>query len=255
MSVSQELPVIPETQALVPTSPIELMGEAIRQGISAEQLQILQEMHFRQLAWQAELDFNEALNRVQTKIPLVVPDLTNPQTNSKYASFARLDKVVRPIYTAEGFSLSFNTADCPKADHVRIVAYLSRGKHTRTYQLDMPIVTTGIKGQVNMTLTHASASANSYGKRYLECDIFNIPVGEDNDGNLTNGELSKLIDEIVACKTNGDLDAVFQKHYQAAKGNQKLQGILIEAKDRRRKEINQQVRQGTASPSWSEMGK
>ena len=227
-----------EAVVLQPRTPFELMTAAIQQGISAEQLQILQEMHFKQLAWQAEVDFSEALNRVQSKIPLVVPDLTNPQTNSKYASFARLDKVVRPIYTAEGFSLSFNTADCPISEHVRIIAYLSRGKHTRTYQKDMPIVTTGIKGNAMMTQTHATASANSYGKRYLECDIFNIPVGEDNDGNtVTNEQFNGAIDEIAAAKNFEELDAAFKKHYPAAKGNVNAQKVLVEAKDRRRGQL------------------
>jgi len=229
-----------ESEGLTRVSPIDLMSQAIAQGISAEQLKILQEMHFKSLDREAEIEFNEALNRVQNKIPIVVPDLTNPQTNSKYASFAKLDKVVRPVYTAEGFSLSFNTADCPKADHVRVLAYLSRGKHTRTYQMDMPIVTTGIQGKAMMTLTHASAAANSYGKRYLECDIFNIPVGEDIDGNsvCVSAEMLQTFD---ACKSYDELDKAFREAFKEAKGNTTLQQQIIAAKDRRRGQIRSEV--------------
>ena len=221
----------------VPVTPFELMTQAIQQGISAEQLQILQDMHFKQMAWDAEVEFHEALNRVQVKIPRVVPDLTNPQTNSKYASFASLDKIVRPIYAEEGFSLSFNTIDSPRAEHVRILAYLSRKKHTRTYQMDMPIVTTGIKGGAMMTLTHAEASANTYGKRYLLCDIFNIPVGPDVDGNMNNGELAKALDAIYAADTIEKLKDVANAAYQAAKGSTDAQKAIIGAKDRRKKEL------------------
>lgn len=225
-------------EALMPSTPFELMTQAMRQGITAEQLQILQDMHFKQMAWDAEVEFHEALNRVQIRIPRIVPDLTNPQTSSKYASYAALDRVVRPIYAEEGFSLSFNTADCPRAEHVRVLGYLSRKKHTRTYQLDMPIVTTGIKGAAMMTLTHAEAAANTYGKRYLLCDIFNIPVGPDTDGNITTGELVKALDAIYAADTLDKLQTVSNEAYKAAKGSTEAQKAIIAAKDKRKKELS-----------------
>ncbi len=53
---------------MVPTTPFELMAQAIQQGISAEQLKILQEMHFRQLEFQAEIEFNEAFSRVAKRV-------------------------------------------------------------------------------------------------------------------------------------------------------------------------------------------
>lgn len=216
----------PQALQVYPKTPFELMAQALQQGIPADQLKVLQEMHFKQMEWEAELEFNEALNRVQKSVTRVVPDLTNPQTSSKYASFAKLDAAVRPLYTAEGFSLSFNTDDCPRPDHVRILAYLSRGKHTRKYQIDMPVVTTGIQGKAMMTLTHASAAANSYGKRYLECDIFNIPIGPDDDGNVT---LSPAVsEEFEQAKTMDAIDAIFQKHWKGA--DEKTKQMLITAK-------------------------
>jgi hypothetical protein len=34
---------------------------------------------------------------------------SNPQTRSRYATFACLDGEIRPIYTRNGFGISFNT--------------------------------------------------------------------------------------------------------------------------------------------------
>ena len=40
---------------------------------------------------EAEIDFNQALNRVQAEIKRVAPDLENKQTSSRYASYAAID--------------------------------------------------------------------------------------------------------------------------------------------------------------------
>jgi hypothetical protein len=170
--------------ALAPVTPLSLMEIALRNN-QVEQLQILQAMHFRQLDRDAEIEFNEAMNAVQNELGRIAPNLTNPQTRSKYASYDKLDRELRPVYTRNGFSLSFSEEDSPKPDHIRIICYVShKGGHTRMYRKDMPVVTTGIKGNEMMTPTHATCAADSYAKRYLVKDIFNIAIGEDDtDGN------------------------------------------------------------------------
>jgi hypothetical protein len=132
----------------------------------------------------AEEAFNEAMSAVQGKMRAVAADANNPQTRSRYASYFALDKAIRPIYSAEGFGLSFDTEDSPAADHVRIVCYVTRGKFTRKYRVDMPADGKGAKGGDVMTKTHATGSAVSYGMRYLLKMIFNIAVSDrDDDGN------------------------------------------------------------------------
>src|SRR5438132_1542582 len=99
------------------------------------------------LARDAEMQFNEAMNRAQAALGRVAPNLNNPQTKSKYASYAALDRVLRPVYTKEGFSLSFDTAETPHPDTVRVLCYVShRAGHTRKYQVDMPCDGKGAKG-------------------------------------------------------------------------------------------------------------
>ena len=38
-------------------------------------------------------------------------DSGNPQTRSKYASLAAIDRALRPIYTKHGFSVTFDTGE------------------------------------------------------------------------------------------------------------------------------------------------
>ena len=70
---------------------------------------------------------------------------------------------------------------------IRVVGMLSNGMIQRRFQVDMPIVTQGIRGQDMMTRTHATMSAISYGKRGLLVMMFNLAIGDDDDGNRAGG--------------------------------------------------------------------
>ena len=89
--------------------------------VDIEKLERLMAMKERMDAKEAETAFNDAMSDAQARIRPISADLTNPQTRSKYASYAKLDGKLRPIYTDSGFSLSFDTDDSPKEDHVRVL--------------------------------------------------------------------------------------------------------------------------------------
>lgn len=154
-------------------------------GFDVTKMEKLLEMHERVGARQAEAAFNSAMSEAQSEMGPISADAHNPQTKSKYASYAKLDRVLRPIYVKHGFALSFDEGDSPKEQHVRILCRVShKAGHSHTYHKDMPADGKGAKGGDVMTLTHAAGSAMSYGMRYLIKGIFNVAVGEDdNDGN------------------------------------------------------------------------
>jgi hypothetical protein len=143
-------------------------------------------MHERIQAQQAEVAFSRAMNAAQSEMRPIAANASNPQTRSRYATFDKLDRVLRPIYTEHGFSLSFDEGESPKPEHVRVLCYVSHiDGHTRTYHRDMPADGKGAKGGDVMTKTHAAGAAGSYGARYLLKGIFNVAVGEeDDDGNM-----------------------------------------------------------------------
>jgi len=75
-----------------------------------------------------------------------------------------------------------------KPNHKRIcVDVMHEQGHTKSRYVDLAIQTTGIAGKSMMTEIHGEASCFQYGRRYLTCMIFNIPTGDDDDGNAASG--------------------------------------------------------------------
>ncbi len=175
-----QLPGIPE-----PANILDVIARAANDpNTDVAKMEKLLEMFERISAKKAETEFNEAMTACQKAMRSIAADSENNQTHSKYASYAALDKALRPVYTTNGFAISYDTADSPKADHVRVLAYVTRGGYSRSYQVDMPADGKGAKGGDVMTKTHAAGAAMSYGMRYLLKMIFNVSVGEDDrDGN------------------------------------------------------------------------
>lgn len=169
-----------------PTSILSVIARAAQSpDVDVDKMERLFALQERFVAKQAETEFNGALNRSQAKVTSIATNAENKQTKSRYATYAALDRALRPVYIAEGFSLSFDTTDSPVADCVRVLCHLSHtGGHTRTYHVDMPNDGKGAKGGDVMTKTHATGAAMSYGMRYLLKMIFNVAIGEDDtDGN------------------------------------------------------------------------
>ena len=158
-----------------PNCDVEKFERLVRLSIEVEKLRC-DEILSRQ--------FNEAMSRAQAKMSAIAKDKDNSQTRSKYASYAALDRIVRPIYTNEGFSLSFNEGETAKPDYVRVLCDVALGGYARHYHVDMPADGKGAKGGDVMTRTHATGSAFTYGQRNLLKLIFNLAtIDADDDGN------------------------------------------------------------------------
>jgi hypothetical protein len=160
----------------------------------------------------ARKSYNTAMSATQAYMGRISTDALNPQTRSRYATYGQLDKALRPIYSRHGFAVSFNTADSPLEQHVRVLATVTHSDgHERHFQADVPCDGKGAKGNDVMTKTHAVGSAMTYGQRYLLKLIFNVAIGEnDDDGNgatqtQTNGLVSeKQADEILRLIRNDE---------------------------------------------------
>lgn len=172
-----------------------------------DKLERLMGMYERLEERKAEGEFARAMNVAQSEIRRVAADANNSQTRSKYATYAKLDSALRPVYAKHGFSLSFDTGEAPAELVVRVVCYvMHESGHTRTYHVDMPADGKGAKGGDVMTKTHATGSAMSYGMRYLLKMIFNVAVGEEDDDG--NGAASPIISEQRAKKIESRIKAL-----------------------------------------------
>lgn len=189
--VDHGAPLAPASEASAIVSMIE--RAARDPSVDMDKMERLLQMQERVMSRNAEQDFNRAMTEAQSKMRSVAADSNNPQTKSRYASYAALDRAVRPVYTAHGFALSFDTAEGAPDSYVRVVCHVShRNGYSRKYHVDMPADGKGAKGGDVMTKTHAVGAGMSYGQRYLLKMIFNIAVGEDVDGNepLSNEPVS-----------------------------------------------------------------
>jgi len=236
-------------------SPMRLLEMAVSKGADISTIERLVALQEKMLSRDSEMAFNGAMNKAQQAMGRIATDLTNPQTRSQYASYAALDRKVRPVYTEHGFSLSFDTGEAA-AEMVRAICHVSHeAGFTRTYHVDMPADGKGAKGGDVMTKTHATGAAMSYGQRYLLKYIFNIAIGEDDTDGNTNGDLieaCKKIEEITSIEELQKFFLATVQPYKEAK-NSAACNALIQAKDKRKAQLQKPAQQqaqkeGTATP-------
>jgi hypothetical protein len=176
---------------------------ALDPGAGAEKLDCLAAIYERLKAKEAQLAFNAAKSRILKKLAgikivknrPVLPDIENgkPQKGAfeafRYAPLEEIDKHLRPLLTEEEMDLYYS--DEPReGGGILIRGRLKHlpGGHYEDSFMPAPLDTTGGKSNVQ-----AVGSTNSFLRRYVACNIFNIVVvGADDDG--TGG----TIDEVQA---------------------------------------------------------
>jgi hypothetical protein len=183
---------------------------ALDPGADATKLERIVGMYERLKAEAAELAFNAAKGRilkqlagikvVKNKSALYEIDKGKPQKGTyeafKYAPLEEIDKHLRPLLLEEEMDLSYS--DEPR-EHCWI---LIRGRlkhlpggHFEDSFMAAPLDTSGGKSSVQ-----GVGSTNSYLRRYIACNIFNIVViGDDDDGNggtIDEDQTNTLLDLI-----------------------------------------------------------
>lgn len=161
---------------------------------------------------QARQEAIQAFGRLSRAMPRVKKNgtisLGEDKTTGKskgaipFARWEDIDKVIRPLLAAEGFTLSFNSAARAEAGGGLVVTgeLMHSSGHVRVATIPLPLDTG--PGRNNL---QAMGSTLSYGKRYCAEMLLNIVrEGDDDDG--TKGgiayitpeqcdELTKLIQE------------------------------------------------------------
>lgn len=175
-------------------------------------------------AWEREerrmnLDFNQALTRVQEKVAFVNNN-ADGQKGNRYATFEALDRALRKHYLEEGFAVSFDSREGHQPNAVTVICHLSREAITREFSVPVLVDGSGPKGGGVMTGSQASIAAFSYGCRALLRRIFNVRTGEeDNDGNafVPNQQIVDLIAVIVNAATIQDGKEAYNKAFALAR--------------------------------------
>jgi hypothetical protein len=187
--------------ARVPTAPASDSPSAILELIkrvafdplaNVEKLERMTAMYGRLTAKKAELAYNAAKSRILKKLAGIKivknrPVLTEieqgkPQEGSfeafKYAPLEEIDKHLRPLLAEEEMDLSYSDEPCEGGILMRgRLKHLPSGHYEDSF-MPAPLDTTGGKSSVQ-----AVGSTNSFLRRYVVCNIFNIVVvGDDDDG-------------------------------------------------------------------------
>ncbi len=163
--------------------------------IDVAKLQALMAMQERLEERQAAREFTAAFARLSAKLPRVKKNGTisltkrgetpKPEDAIPFAKWEDMDKVIRPLMVAEGFSLSFNSgARAETGGGLVITGYLMHtAGHSREAQIPLPLDTG--PGRNNL---QAMGSTLSYGKRYCAEMLLNIVrEGADDDGAGSDG--------------------------------------------------------------------
>jgi len=165
-----------------------------------EKLERMIGMYERLQAREAELAYNAAKGRILKKLAAIkivknrsaVRESENgkPHQGSsevfKYAPLEEIDKYLRPLLVEESMDLSYS--DEPGTGGGIVIRGRLKhlpGGHYEDSFMPAPLDTTGGKSEVQ-----AVGSTNSFLRRYVACNIFNIVVvGDDDDG--TGGPLDE----------------------------------------------------------------
>lgn len=181
--------------------------------VDVSKMERLWEMSKEMMDRQAVSEYNAGMTVVQASTPAIKKAAKNAQTNSSYAKLENIISAIRPIYTENGFSLSFSEGENQTEGMVRVLLDVSHaGGDVRRFHYDSPMDMTGLKGNVNKTATHGKASAMSYGQRYLTNLIFMLDFSGDDDGNAAGGKVAEKITEeqclkIESLVSDHDLDS------------------------------------------------
>jgi hypothetical protein len=188
---------------------------ALDPGADVEKLDRIVAMYERVKAKEAELAFNAAKGRILKKLagiklvknrPAALYEIEKGKSQKgsyrafKYAPLEEIDKHLRPLLLEEEMDLSYT--DEPR-EHGWI---LIRGRlkhlpcgHFEDSFMPGPLDTSGGKSTVQ-----GVGSTNSYLRRYIACNIFNIVVvGDDDDGNgstIDETQITTLLELIKKAK-------------------------------------------------------
>lgn len=194
----------PETLALErPQQPDEFLAliekVVMNPEVDAEKLKVIVGLKLQLEDRAAEKAFDAAMQEAQKEVQALKWDKVNPEKNSRYASYPKIDAMLKPIREKYGFSESFGVEpELPVPNIMMMYSDVTHkdenGSHRRRYHLPMSISGEGPKGGGVMTAAQAVGNGSSLGMRYLEKLIWKIPMlvdKDDNDGNAPKTNISE----------------------------------------------------------------
>src|SRR6516225_1916278 len=213
-----------------------------------EKLERMMAMYERLKAKEAELAYNAAKGRILKKLAgikivknrsvLCEIEKGKPQKGTyeafKIRPLEEIDKHLRPLLAEEYMDLSYSDEPREGGD-ILIRGRLKHlpGGHYEDSLMPAPLDTTGGKSNVQ-----AVGSTNSFLRRYIACNIFNIVVvGDDDDGTggtIDEAQTKRILDLIKKAKGGPKFLKYMKAQSVAEAGSLKAAVATIAARDYRK---------------------
>ncbi len=196
---SQEVTLREEPRSLLSA----IVQMASNPALDIVKFEALLQMQERMERRQAEIAYNQAMNKAQAEIQPVARLAENSQTKSFYAKLEHVDAAIRPIYLHHGFAISYGTVAPLVPGSIRVECTCAHtAGHSEKFQREAPPDTLGPKGSPVKTVLHGGGSTETFLKRYLTCGVFNVVFkNQDDDG--VRGGWEGISDEEVAELSRG----------------------------------------------------
>jgi len=228
-----------------------------------EKLECMMAMYERLKAKEAELAYNTAKGRILRKLAgirivknravLYETEKEKPQKGSyeafKYAPLEEIDKHLRPLLAAEDMDLSYS--DEPQEGGGILICgrlkHLPSGHYEDSF-MPAPADTSGGKSGVQ-----AVGSTNSFLRRYVACNIFNIVVvGDDDDGaggTIDEAQTKTILDLVKKAKAGPKFLKYMKAHSIEEAGSLEAAVATIAARDYRKaiSTLEEQIAKAEAS--------
>lgn len=225
-------------------SPLDLLQQALKQGVSLDQMDRFQAMYERHEANQARKAFVEAMSAFKSHDIHITKDKTNSQYKSKYVSLGNLIATVTPFLSQHGLSCRW---DIDQSSDITVTCIITHAMgHSESVSMTCPPDKSGSKNpiqEIKSAITYAKACTFE-----SICGLASSDANVDTDGNSQPSQKAALAEELVvqrldAIKNSRD-DADLKKFYlvalkeaQAA-GDQSAQDDYGKAKNNRYRELH-----------------
>jgi len=236
---------------------------ALDPDADVEKLDRVMALYERLNAKETELAYNAAKGRVLKKLAdikivknkpaLYEIEKGKPQSGTcaafKYAPLGEIDKHLRPLLAEEEMDLSYS--DDPLEGGCILIRgrlkHLPSGHYEDSF-MPAPLDTTGGKSQVQ-----AVGSTNSFLRRYVLCNIFNIVVVDDDDdgngGTIDEAQTKTILDLIKTAKVGPKFLKYMKAQSVAEAGSLEAAVATIAARDYRKavSTLEEQIAKAEAS--------
>lgn len=194
-------PPIPQQQSVADNFLLTIQRAASDPTVDMDKMKELYAMAKDVKHEEAKLIFHREMALCQGEMPVIPKIHHNKQTDSMYAKFEDIIRIIKPIYSKHGFSVSLYSMEA-EPGWIKVGCDVSNSGFTLHSEDIAPIDDVGIKGTVNKTQIHGRESAKSYLKRSLVSSAFALEIGgtdTDDDGNAAgSGEIIYVNDEQIA---------------------------------------------------------